>query len=86
MQKRERAVIQLHHYAAQGTQRRRNLKQMQDNRLIWTQHRARGNAKKKSISDLTGCARNGDTYWSFHGENPLLIILKFNRILNKNPS
>jgi hypothetical protein len=52
--------------AVEGVQSGRYFKQLQDDRLVGSQHLSRGNSKCELIADLTGSA--GDRYanGSFH--------------------
>ena len=61
-QQREGAVFQLHHHALQRLLRAfdRHFQQLQDHRLVLAQHLARGNAEQQGITDLAGCAGDGD--------------------------
>ncbi|CFU82059.1 Uncharacterised protein [Bordetella pertussis] len=38
-----------------------NFQQLQDYRLVFTQHFARGDAKQQGVTDLAGGASDGDT-------------------------
>ena len=47
VQQRKRAIVELHHHAAQRGQRRLDLDQMQDQRLVRAKHRPGGDAKQE---------------------------------------
>ncbi len=66
IQRRERAVVQLHHHSAQSRQRRRNFQQVQVHRLISAQHRTRCHAKREGVTDLASGTGDGDVYGLFH--------------------
>jgi hypothetical protein len=60
-EQRERAVIELHHHAAERGQRRLDFDEMQDDGLVRTEHRAGRDAEQEGITDLTGGTGNSDT-------------------------
>ena len=72
VEKRERAVIKLHHSALKRSHGRLNLDQTKINRLIRPEHRTRGNASEKGVADLTSGTCNRDSNWSFH-RHPCLL-------------
>ena len=51
-QEREGAVLQLHHGAAQGRQRRRDLEQLKRHRLIGPERGPRGDSEEQGVPDL----------------------------------
>jgi hypothetical protein len=55
-QQREGAVVQFHHHALQGLQRRGNFQQLQDHRLIGTQHAAGSDAESHGVADVASSA------------------------------
>ena len=59
-EQRKGAIVQLHHDAFEGAEGGRNFNERQADRLVGTEHRPGGNAKKKRVSDLTGRAGDGD--------------------------
>jgi hypothetical protein len=66
--KRERAIIQLHHHTLQ-----RflcffvwNFEQLKNDRLVFSQHLARGDTKQQRISDLTGGTSDGHAHGLVH--------------------
>jgi hypothetical protein len=60
LQQRKSAVIEFHHHALQRGQRRFDLHQVQDDRLVRAEHGSGGDPKEEGISDLPG--RAGDRY------------------------
>ena len=82
LEQRKRAILQLHDDALQRRQRRRDLQQVQDDRLILAQHIPRRDTEQKSVADLTGCACNGNSDGSFHGKN-LSITKKNTKLLRE---
>jgi alpha-beta hydrolase superfamily lysophospholipase len=69
-QGRERAVVEFHHHALQGRQRRRDFQQVQDHRLVRAQHVAGGDTEQQRVADLTSGAGNGNSNGCFHGVAP----------------
>jgi hypothetical protein len=67
VEREERAIVQLHHNALHGAERRRNLEQVEIDGLIGTEHLPGGDAKGECIPDVSGCAGDGDGNWLFHG-------------------
>ena len=68
VQRREGAVVELHHDALQAGQSRRDFEQMQVHGLIRTQHLAGGDAEGEGITDLTGGAGDRDVQGGLHGD------------------
>ena len=66
VQSREGAVVQLHHHALHRRARRRDLQQIQIDRLIGAEHLTRCDAKRQRITDIAGGARDGDSDWLLH--------------------
>jgi hypothetical protein len=62
LQKRKRAVVELHGHSLEGFHHffHRNLQKLENDRLVGTEHRARGNAGKKCVSNLTGGTGHGN--------------------------
>ena len=60
------AVIQLHCHAFERAHRRRNLQQLEDNRLLRAEQIAVGDAKDKGIADISGRAGHCYTNWISH--------------------
>ena len=60
VQRLERAVVELHRDAVQRAERRRDLEQLQDDRLICSEQLPRRDAKCQLVSDLTCGARDCD--------------------------
>jgi hypothetical protein len=50
----EGAIVKFHHHAVQRGKRLRNLEQLQNHRLVVTEHLSGGDAKRKLVTDLTG--------------------------------
>jgi hypothetical protein len=63
----EGAVVELHHHALERFLRLfiRNFEQLQNDRLVLSQHLAAGDAKQKAVADLAGGAGDGDAYGGF---------------------
>ena len=61
LQQREGAVLQLHDDAAEGVERRRDLLQLQDHRLVGAEHRAAGDPEDEGVADVAGRSGDGDT-------------------------
>ena len=57
----ECAVVELHHHALHRRARRRDLEQIQVDRLVGAQHLTRCDAKGERITDVTRGARDGDS-------------------------
>ncbi len=68
VERREGAVVELHHDALQAGQSRRDFEQMQVHGLIRTQHLAGGDAEGEGITDLTGGAGDRDVQGRLHGD------------------
>ena len=66
VQSREGAVVQLHHHALHRRARRRDLQQIQIDRLIGAEHLTRCDPKRERITDIAGGARDGDSDWLLH--------------------
>jgi hypothetical protein len=69
VQRLERAVVELHGYAVERTECRRDLEQLQDDRLVRSEELSGSDAKGQLITDLTRGARDGDA----HGRFALLL-------------
>ena len=69
VQQRERAIVELHDHALQRRQRRRDLEQVQVDRLIRSQQMARGNAKGKGIADLASGTGDRDGQRLLHDDS-----------------
>ena len=65
-QQRERAVVELHAHALERAERRRDLEQLQDDRRVRPEHRARGDAEEEAVADLAGSPGDGDAYRCGH--------------------
>jgi hypothetical protein len=76
----ERAVVELHHHALQRRQRRRDLEQMQIDRLIGAEHLAGSDTEGEGVTDLAGSAGDRDVDGTLHGER-LCLAAKGARIL-----
>jgi hypothetical protein len=66
IERREGAVVQFHHHALNRRAGRRDLQQIQVDRLIGTQHLTRGHPECERVADISGCAGDGDSDWLFH--------------------
>src|SRR6056297_633398 len=66
-QHRECRVVELHCHALERVDGRRNFDQLQDHRLVGSEHVAGGNPEAELISDLTGGAGDGDANGLVHG-------------------
>ena len=64
-QERKRAVFKLHHDAFHRGQRGGDVEELKDDGLILAQKITVGDPKKQGITDLTGCARDCDSFWRF---------------------
>jgi hypothetical protein len=64
LQKRERAVVQLHGRALGGLQRRGDLQQAQLDRHVRAEQLAGGDAEEQGVTDLAGRAGDGDVHGS----------------------
>ena len=60
------AVVQLHGHAFERAHRRRDLQQLQDDRLIRAEQIAISDAKDEGIADITGRAGYCYTNWDIH--------------------
>ena len=67
LNKRERAVLELHDNAAQRVHRRRDLQQLQDHGLVFPEHLTGCDAKQQGVSDLAGGSGDGDAHGFLHG-------------------
>ena len=70
-QKRESAVLQLHHHAFERFLWALNgyFQQLQDYRLVFSQHLARGDAKQDGVTNLTSGSGDSNTDGLFaHGK------------------
>jgi len=59
-EQRERAVVELHDDALERAHRRRDLEELQVDRLVGTEQRAAGDAEEERVADLAGSAGDGD--------------------------
>ena len=66
VQGRKRAVVQFHHDALQRAKRRRDLEQVQVDRLVGPEHLARGHSEGKRVADLARGAGDGDVDGGLH--------------------
>ena len=73
VERRERAVVELHHHALQGAQRRRDFEQVQVDGLVGTEHLARGHAEGEGVADLACGAGDRDVDGGLHGVSPLVF-------------
>src|SRR5262249_49392569 len=62
-EQREGAIVEFHHDALERGERGFDFNQVQDDRLIGSEHGSRSDAKEKRVSDLPGGARDCDTNW-----------------------
>ena len=62
VQRLERAVVELHGHAVQRAECRRDLEQLQDDRLIRSEQLPRRDAKRELVSDLSRRASDGDAH------------------------
>ena len=72
-QGREGAIVELHRYAFQGAEGRRDLQQLENHRLVRAEHLTRGDAKAELVTDLTGGAGDRDADGRLHGGELLLL-------------
>ena len=66
VERRERAVIELHDHARELRQRRRDLEQVQVHRRVDAEHLARGDAEGEGVTDLPCGTGDGDIDGGFH--------------------
>ena len=66
LEQREGAVVEFHHYAAEGLECGFDFDQVEDDRLSGSEHRARGDAEQEGVANLTGSAGDSDTDGSVH--------------------
>ncbi len=66
VERRECAVVQLHHHPVERAQRRSDLQQVQVHRLVGAQHLARRHAKGEGITNLTGGTGDRDVHGLLH--------------------
>ena len=71
---RERAVVQFHADSIECRQRGFDLDQVEDYRLVWAEHLARGNTEQQGITDLAGCTGHRNTYGFFTHKKVVNII------------
>ncbi len=71
VEQREGAIAQLHRHPFEGRQRRRDLDQMQDDRLVRSEEIARGDAEENRVADISGGAGDGNMLGFFHGRRIL---------------
>ena len=69
VQRRERAVVEFHDDALQRAERRRDLEQVQVDRLVGAEHLARGHSEGERVADLARGAGDGDVDRSLHGRS-----------------
>ena len=74
VQRRERAVGELHDDALKCAQRRGDLEEVQVDGLVGAEHLAGGHAEREGIADLARSARDGDVDWGLHEVSPLVIL------------
>src|SRR5207249_3648063 len=60
------AIKQFHDHTVERTEHRRDLDQMEPERLIPPEHLSGGDAEQKRVTDLPGGARHSDFNRSFH--------------------
>ena len=65
-EQRERAVVELHLHAVERAEGRRDLEQVQVDRLVGTEHLARGHSEGKRVADLARGAGDGDVDGGLH--------------------
>ena len=66
LEQRERAVLKFHRHTLQGGQRRLDLDQLENDRLVLAEHLAAGETGENGVTDLAGCAGHRDTNGFFH--------------------
>ena len=64
-EQREGAVFQFHHHALDGLLGLRQVEQLKDDRLVFAEHFAGGDAEQQAITDLTGGTGNGNAHGGF---------------------
>jgi hypothetical protein len=64
-QQRECAVVQFHHDALDGLLGLRQVEQLKDDRLVFAEHFAGGDAEQQAITDLAGGAGNSYAHGGF---------------------
>ena len=64
VKQRECTIIKLHDNALKGVHRRRDFEQLQNDRLVASQHIARSNPEQHGVTDLSGstCDRNPNRF------------------------
>ena len=68
-QQREGAVVELHGHAPEGVQSRRDLQQLELDRLVRAQQVAVGDAEEEAVADLAGGAGHGYAGGGGHGSH-----------------
>ena len=71
VEQREGAVAQLHRHALKGRERRGDLDEVQNDRLVRPEEIARGDAEEDRVSDIPGGAGDGNMLGFFHGRRIL---------------
>ena len=69
LEEREGAVLELHDDAAERGQGRLDLDQVEDDRLVGAEHRARGDAEEQGVADLAGGAGHGHAKGGLHEDS-----------------
>ncbi len=67
VEQREGAVAELHRDPLERRQRRRNLDEVQDDRLVRSEEIAGGDAEEDGVADISGGAGDRDMLGFFHG-------------------
>ena len=70
LEERERAVLELHGDAAERVERRGDLEQLEDDRLIRAEHLAGRDAEQQAVADLSRGSGDGDAYGCRHAPHP----------------
>src|SRR5574343_490642 len=72
-EQREGAVVEFHHHALHGLLGLRQVEQLKDDRLVFAEHFAGGDAEQQAITDLAGGAGNCNAHGGF-GHMSLLYL------------
>jgi hypothetical protein len=68
----ERAVVEFHDDALASLLRLREIKHLENDRLVFAEHFAGSDAEQQAVADLTGCAGDCNANWGFgHGQAPM---------------
>jgi hypothetical protein len=59
-EQRERAVVELHAHTLECAERGRDLEQLEDDRLVGSEHLAARDPEQEAVADLAGRTRDGD--------------------------